>query len=431
MSSMDYKSAKKFLDSLYDYEKNAHRKSAPPFHLEKIADVLGKLGEPHTKYPVLHIAGTKGKGSVAAMLTAIMRAAKLKTGTYISPHLVDIRERIAIDGEPVSQKLFSAGIDAVRKVLGERPKEYGTFFEVISAAAFHTFALQNIDVALVECGLGGKYDATNIVHPQIAVLTRIGIDHTERLGRTIEEIAQDKAGIIEDGCKVVIGAQEREALETVLAAAKARNAKVFAYGKDFASSVRRADLNETDVQIEIGGETIDVKLPLVGSFQAENAAAAAITAHLFGIDNRTIAAGLENVKLRGRMEIVRKNPLLLIDGAHNPTSAAVTAQEIIKLGLAPATLIVAINSPKDYEKMILNWAKIAKMFIFTTTGSPRTYPPQILAKFAQTASEINAVPIENPDEALKKAEEITGKNGTIFAAGSLYLAGHYIAVFDA
>ncbi len=428
---MDYDSTIKFLDSLYDYEKNAHRKSALPFHLEKIADVLAKLGEPHKRYPIIHIAGTKGKGSVAAMLTAIMKSAALKIGTYISPHLVDIRERISINGEPLSQKLFSDSIEAVKKVLGSRPKEYGTFFEVITAAAFHTFASQKIDVAIVECGLGGKYDATNIVQPQIAILTRIGLDHTERLGNTITEIAQDKAGIIKDGCSVVIGAQEIEALETVLAAAEMRNATIFQCGKDFEYSVRSADLSGTDVEIEIGSETIGAKLPLVGLFQAENAATAAMAAHIFGIDNGTISAGLENVRLRGRMEILRKEPLLIIDGAHNPTSAAATASEISRLKIAPATLIVAINSPKDFSKMLANWAKIAKMFIFTTTGSPRTYPPQMLAKFAQEETTIKSIAIENSDEALRIAIEIAGKSGTVFAAGSLYLAGHYIAMLNA
>ncbi|MCD6418126.1 bifunctional folylpolyglutamate synthase/dihydrofolate synthase [bacterium] len=432
MPSFDYNAALNFLESLYDYEKNAHKKSPPPFHLEKISDVLKKLDNPQDKYKVIHIAGTKGKGSVAAMTTAILKRAGLKVGTYTSPHLIDIRERISIDDEPIDKKTFSEGIYAVKKVLGPRPKEYGTFFEVLTASAFYTFAKKNVDIAVVESGLGGRYDATNIVHPEIAILTRIGIDHTERLGNTITEIARDKAGIIKDNCCVITCAQNPEALCEIYSAAKGQNAKLFVCGKNFSLSIEKAELDGTDLKIEIAGKKHDVHLPLAGSFQGENAAVAAMCAHILNIDSSAIIKGLKNIRLRGRMEILSRNPLIIVDGAHNPTSAETTARELKSLKISPTVMVIAINSPKDFKNMILHWAEISKAFIFTSTGSPRSFQPEMLKKFTDEKAKqgIKSFAVNDRDEAIARAIEIAGKNGTIFIAGSLYLAGYYISKLE-
>ncbi len=429
MKLQSYNDCLTYLNSLYSYEKNAHRISPPPFHLEKIAQVMDSLGNVHHSYRVVHIAGTKGKGSCAAMVTSILKSAGAKVGTYTSPHLVDLRERICIDGEPISEELFVSAVDGVRSVIGERPKEYATFFEVLTASAFLAFHNADVDIAVVEAGLGGKFDATNIVIPDVAVLTRIGFDHTERLGNTIQEIAADKSGIIKNGCRVVVGKQEAEAITTILEIARQKKADVSICGRDFSFEIVKKSIQETALHIYIPPDELSVHLPLVGGFQAENAATAAMTAHTIGIDGEDIVSGLEKTHLRGRMDVLRGNPLIIADGAHNPTAAATISREVLELGLAPIVMVVGINSPKNFEKMLQSWAKVAKSFVFTSSGSPRSYSPDMLTKYAENSLGVKSIPVNEPIEALGKAVKMAGENGKILITGSLYLVGEILRTF--
>ena len=384
------------------------------------------MGQPHRRYRNIHIAGTKGKGSVAAMLTSIMTAAKLKTGTYTSPHIVDVRERIALDGNPVKQDIFAKGVNAVRSVMGERPREYASFFEALTAAALWIFAQKHIDIAVIEAGLGGTYDATNIIQPDVAVLTRIGLDHTERLGNEITQIAADKAGIIKTNCKVVIGGQLPEALHPIFQRAKYKGVPIFHLGNEYKYRILHKNLTHTNVEIILPNVKIDVELPLAGGFQGENAATAAMTAFLMGISPECIFTGLQETVLHGRMELVSRKPNIILDGAHNPTAAATVSSESISLGIAPLTMIIAINSPKDYSNMLSSWARIAKLFIFTTTGSPRAYNPKILAAEAEHVLGTPAIVAKTPVKAIEIAKKITQNKGTILATGSIYLVGELL-----
>ncbi len=421
MKNFTYQKAIEYLNSLYNYESDAKRRSAPEFHLQRISQVMQKLGNPYMKYRVVHIAGTKGKGSVAVMLTSIAKAAGLKVGTYTSPHLFDLRERILVDGEFVDDDKFAHAIDSIRKVIGERPKEYATFFEVLTSAAFLLFAHENVELAVIEAGLGGQFDATNIVEPEIAILTKIALDHTDRLGETIGEIAGDKAHIIKPGCIAVIGDRKPEVLEPICARIKQVAAKVFFIDSNFACKVVEKDLTGTSVEINLAGEKFSVKLPLIGGFQGDNAAVASQAGAALGFDPKAVVAGLENVKLRGRMELISTDPTVIVDGAHNPASAQTTAREIVELGLAPAIFMLGINRPKDYSRMLYHWAKVAKMFIFTRLDSPRTYDPMMLARKTETSFGIRSLVIENPAKALTEAKRLAGVNGAVFVAGSLYM----------
>jgi len=382
---------------------------------------MQKLGNPYMKYRVAHIAGTKGKGSVAAMLTSIAKAAGIKAGTYISPHLFDLRERILIDGEFVDDDKFAHAVDSVRKVMGERPKEYATFFEVLTSVAFLLFARENVELAVIEAGLGGQFDATNIVEPEIVILTKIALDHTDRLGETIGEIASDKAHIIKPDCIAMIGVRKPEALEPISARIKRVAAKAFFVGSDFVCKVVEKDLTGTSVEINLSNEKFPVKLPLIGSFQGDNAAIASQAASALGFDRKAIVEGLEDVKLSGRMELISTDPTVIVDGAHNPGAAQTTAREIAELELAPAILMLGINRPKDFSRMLYHWAKVAKFFIFTQLDSPRTYDPKMLARKAETSFGIRSLVIENPAKALNEAKRLAGANGTVFIAGSLYM----------
>ena len=423
-----FSEALEYLNSLYNFEKDARRRSAPDFHLEAISYVLRDLGEPHRDYRVVHIAGTKGKGSVAAMITAILRHAGMRVGTYTSPHLIDLRERIRIDGAPVDEDLFAEGVFAVRKVIGPRPREYATFFEVLTAAALWIFSRAGVDVAVIEAGLGGRYDATNVVLPEVVVLTRIGLDHTERLGNTIPEIAGDKAQIIKPGCVAVVAPQVEESMPPIEAQIARTGAKGLLFGRDFTYCVVESSLEGTRVVQKMGGEEIEYFVPLVGRFQAENASVSVAAAQTLGVPKDVIAGGIAETRLRGRMEIVSRSPLVIVDGAHNPPAAEATASEIVSLGLAPAVFVVGINRPKDYKNMLSVWARTAKAFVFTDLDNPRAYPPQVLADFAKGLG-VAAQTIPDPAEALKRAEQIAGPRGTVFVAGSLYLAGKMLQIF--
>ena len=421
--SFSYPQAIEYLNSLYNYEADAKRQTSPPFHLESIGRLLAKLGEPHKKYKVVHIAGTKGKGSVAAMLTSIALDSGLSVGTYISPHLLNIRERIQLSGEPISEKDFADAVFAVSDVIGDRPKEYATFFEVLTAAAFWTFARKKVDIAVIECGLGGKFDATNIVQSDVAIITRIGLDHTERLGNTVAEIAQDKSQIIKQGSVAIVGEQNDEALEPIIQRIEEVGAKSFISGRDFDYSVEKSSLDGIECEFQSYDEKFRYTVPPIGKFQGENSSIAIMTAKVLGFDTQNIISGIGKVKIRGRMEIIGREPLVIVDGAHNPSSAATTAGEIFDLGLAPAVFVIGINRPKDFANMLKYWSKVAKYFIFTRPDSPRAYSPEMLKNFAEHNFGIPSILEDSPENALEKARSIAGKYGTIFIAGSLYLAG--------
>jgi len=424
--SFSYPQANDYLNSLYDYETDANRQTSPLFHLKSIAKLLDKLGEPYRKYRVIHIAGTKGKGSVAAMLTSIAIESGLSVGTYISPHLQNIRERIQLAGKPIAEQDFADAIFAVSSVIGERPKEYATFFEVLTAAAFWIFARKHVDIAIIESGLGGKFDATNIVEPDVAIITRIGLDHTDRLGNTFTEIARDKSQIIKSGAIAIVGKQNDEALSPIIERIDEVGAKSFISGRDFDIFVNKSTLNGIDVTFQSDDDKFDYTVPSMGKFQGENSAVAIMSAKALAFEKQNIIAGIGKVKIRGRMEIFQKNPLVIVDGAHNPLSAAATAFEIFDLGLAPAIFVIGINRPKDFANMLKYWSKIAKYFIFTKSNSPRAYSPKMLANFAEHNFGIPSIFDDNPENALEIAHSIAGKSDTIFIAGSLYLAGEIL-----
>ncbi len=425
--SLSYAEAIGFLDSLYDHERTATRKSPPPFHLNAIRKLLSRLGDPHREYRVVHIAGTKGKGSTAAMLTSILRAAGMRVGTYTSPHLFCVRERIALDGKPISEERFARAVGAVMPFVGPRPKEFATYFEVLTAAALNFFADVGVDVAVVEAGLGGRYDATSVVAPDVAVLTRIGLDHTERLGESIGEIAFDKAHIIKRGCVAVLGAQEEEAVAPLLERVVCEGVRAMRWGCEFEAIVEGATLSETRISLRVGGDELSATLPLVGGFQAENAACAAAAAKALGVEKDAIEAGLASVELRGRMEVVSLRPVIIVDGAHNPPAARAVARELLRLGLAPAAFVVAINRPKDFRSMLKAWAPVAKAFFFTQMESPRAYPPSMLAAEAKRLCDAFVAVVEDIGDAVDAALGFVGPQGAVVVAGSIYLAGQTLA----
>ena len=306
---------------------------------------LDILGDPQNAYPSIHITGTNGKTSTSRMIDSLLTAFGMKTGRFTSPHLLDVRERISLEGHPITREGFVRAWEDIAPYVGmvdERSQEEGgprlSFFEVFTIMAYAAFADFPVDAAVVEVGMGGRWDATNVIDAGVSVITPIALDHTKWLGSTIEEIAREKAGIIKPGQVVVIMKQQEAVLDILLEQARTVDAIARVEGRDF---------EVMDRQMGVGGQMVtirtpsavyeDVFVPLFGQYQAHNAAAALVAVEAFmggrGLDGRIVEQGLMNASSPGRMQVVRHSPTIIVDAAHNPAGAA-TLREAIESSFA-------------------------------------------------------------------------------------------------
>ena len=383
--------------------------------LDNIRAILAALGNPERAYRSIHIGGTNGKGSVAAMVERGLRAAGLRTGRYTSPHLDRIEERVAIDGVPVSAELFESVTTDVFAAV-DRALDNGsltvmpTFFEVSTAAAFEIFKRARIDVAVVEVGLGGRFDATNVLTPTIAAITSIAFDHERHLGHTLSQIAFEKAGIAKHGVPLVIGRLPREA--------EARIAKV---AKEVEAPVFDAHATTTDRKYP------PLTLSLPGRHQLENAAVAVAIMERWSkmvshVPTEAIVTGLTTCEWPARLEWLRVAPEgeLLIDAAHNPAGAAALASYLKDIGGEKLPIVIAAMKDKDLPKMIAPLKEVASAFFATTVRHSRA---RTAAELADEIRRMVQVPVESdpsPDEAVKRALA-TSKRAV--ACGSIYMIG--------
>lgn len=421
---MTYSRAIRFLDSLYDREKSFGRASEPYFHLRSIARLLHKLGRPQRNFRSIHIVGTKGKGSISAFITSALLEAGFSVGTYTSPHLCSPRERIAINGNPVGEEEFADAIEKVSIHMTDCPKEFATYFEALTAAAFLIFAQNKIDWAIVEAGLGGIFDATNAIVPEIVVISKIGLDHTEILGSTLEKIAVQKAGVIKPNCIVVSSPQEHDVKSVII-----KRAEKFGITPIFTDEITEYEILHSSpdgikMKFRLGNDWTELNLCLAGDFQAENFITSMIALLKIGVPVMTVVDGCKKAKIRGRMEKIFNNPLVIVDGAHNVLSARATANQFLNWQINPVC-VVAINRLKDFREMIREWASMAKAFVFTKSSSPRCYSPGEMAEWARNFKKPIFIE-ENPRKALEFAKTLTGENGAIFVTGSFYLAAELI-----
>ena len=383
--------------------------------LDNIRAILAALGNPERAYRSIHIGGTNGKGSVAAMVERGLRAAGLRTGRYTSPHLDRIEERVAIDGVPVSAELFESVTTDVFAAV-DRALDNGsltvmpTFFEVSTAAAFEIFKRARIDVAVVEVGLGGRFDATNVLTPTIAAITSIAFDHERHLGHTLSQIAFEKAGIAKHGVPLVIGRLPREA--------EARIAKV---AKEVEAPVFDAHATTTDRKYP------PLTLSLPGRHQLENAAVAVAIMERWSkmvshVPTEAIVTGLTTCEWPARLEWLRVAPEgeLLIDAAHNPAGAAALASYLKDIGGEKLPIVIAAMKDKDLPKMIAPLKEVASAFFATTVRHSRA---RTAAELADEIRRMVQVPVESdpsPEEAVKRALA-TSKRAV--ACGSIYMIG--------
>jgi dihydrofolate synthase/folylpolyglutamate synthase len=420
---MQYGEALNYLDEHASYEKTGRVESPS---LDNINTFMDLMGQPHLSYPVIHITGTNGKGSTTQIITQLLIAHGLQVGTYTSPHLETLTERISRNNEPISEQDFAdcvAAIADIEVIGGVRP----SYFEVMTAAAFRYFADTAVDVAVIEVGMLGRWDATNVVNSAVAVITNIALDHTEFAGPRLEDIAYEKVGISKPGSVLVVGDTNEELREIWNAA---ESTAVLLRGNDF-------EISENE--LAVGGRMIDVRteravykelpLPLHGQHQGDNASIA-LTAveEFFGnvLDAEVVREGFAAVKMPGRFEVLGRGPLVVIDGAHNPAGADVCAEVFFDDFSPEGKRILVVGALKGRDPQMLLSALRADEFdvlICCTAPSPRGVGANDLASAAKQMGCEQVVVCETVEAACDKALNIAREEDAVLVAGSLYVVG--------
>jgi dihydrofolate synthase/folylpolyglutamate synthase len=402
------------------------------YDLRRMDELLERLGNPHLAARTVHIAGTKGKGSTAAMVASVLVASGYRTGLYTSPHLIDIRERVRVDGRLISRAELVGCVERLKPEVEavNAAARYGrlTTFEVLTALGFMYFADKKVDFQVVEVGLGGRLDATNVVKPEVCAITTLGLDHTDVLGDTLAKIAAEKAGIIKPGVLVVSARQVYEAAEVIELFCRRNEARLVRVGQDITYS-SFGEGNQIEIKGRLGAYRID--LPLRGRFQQENAAVAVgilevLSERGFNVRSESIIRGLQQVRWPGRFQVIRQHPSVVIDGAHNPQAAhelKLASGDFLE-GKPPGgrILVIGMSSDKDYTGVADQLAALFDIVIVTRSRHPRSLASDILAaEFTHRGIEVQTA--ESVAEALNAAVKLAGGDGFICATGSLFIVG--------
>jgi dihydrofolate synthase / folylpolyglutamate synthase len=408
--------------------------------LGRIAALTGLLGDPQRSYPVIHLTGTNGKGSTAAMIESLLRADGLRTGRFTSPHVTTVNERIAIDGQPISDERFDETwrelAPYVAMVDEQRIDGVAmTFFEIITAMAYAAFADAPVDVAVVEVGLGGTWDATNVADADVAVITPIDVDHAHLLGHTVAEIAGEKAGIIKPGAQAILAGQPVEAAQVLLQRCSEVGALVHREGIEFGVLDRRVAVGGQLIRLNgAEGPVEEIFLPLHGAHQAANAAQAVAAVEAFlgmkALNPDVVREGLADVRFPGRLELVRRSPAVVLDAAHNPHGARAAADAVTEaFGFTPLVGVVGVMGDKDAEGLLRVFEEIMQSVVITRVASTaRGMPAEQLGELAEGifgADRVEIVP--RLDDALERAVTLAESDGVgapgVLVTGSVVLVG--------
>jgi len=432
---MTYQAAVAYLESLIDYERTpAGAAAARLWNLDRIRSMLRELGDPHLGLRSVHIAGTKGKGSTAAMTASILSAAGLKAGLYTSPHLISFRERIRVNGELIGEGEVVSLVERVFPAIEAlRGSELGppSFFEAYTLLAFLHFAARGADIAVLETGLGGRLDATNTVSPLACAITRIDYDHMQELGESLQEIATEKAGIIKPGVPVVSSPQLPEALEVLQDTCLERGAQLVLVGQPGGPevSVSRADHRRQAFTIRTQQHLYaDLECPLLGPHQAENAAVAVgliecLAPHGIQVPEEAIREGITSVRWPGRFEIVASRPYVILDGAHDAAGAAALAKTLETLFPGyRIILVLGVHRDKDADAIAARLCPLADRVITTACASPRAIDANELQRTVYRHCRHTAAyaPVSL---ALQEALDQSRPTDAIVVTGSLYVVG--------
>jgi dihydrofolate synthase/folylpolyglutamate synthase len=407
--------------------------------LARFTELCARLGNPHEKLRCVHVGGTNGKGSTTAMIANILKSAGYRVGGYYSPFVYDLRERVQLDGGMITKASFARLMNAIRPVadeMGRTPFGHPTEFEVKTALAFLYFVEQNVDFAVLEVGLGGRLDTTNIVIPLVSVITNVTLDHMDRLGDTIGEIAGEKAGIVKSGVPLVTAAREPDATDVFRRTCEERGSELIRVSPGSDDRVYSVDDAPTEIAPECDGLTLvgrrsvhpGLKIRMSGKFQFANAATAVAAIEVLqdkGIEvpESAIREGIETAYMPGRLEVLQEKPMLVIDAAHNLDGARQLAHAM-ETSFSYDRLIVVMGMVKGHspENAVGTLAPLADEFIATTPNSPRRRPASEIAEVASKYCE-NVREIEPVTEAVNRALESAGENDLVLVTGSFYTIG--------
>ena len=411
--------------------------------LENISTLLEHLDNPHKRLNTIHIAGTNGKGSTAFFLNSIFNTAGYKTGLYLSPHLIDIRERIIIGKDWIPEKKFAELTEYIFCVI-EKERLSATFFEFVTTLAFLYFFQEKVDIGIIEVGLGGRLDATNILTPMVSVITEIDLEHTDYLGFSIRKIAAEKGGIIKEGGTVFISAENEEAVDKIKDIAKEKRATCFQFGKDFivdnhdealSLNAKKLLLPQTFSLRFRESKFKKLAIKTAGTYQIKNSSTAvAVVLYLSekyrAINENSICEGLKNTRIPCRMELIQKSPQIILDAAHNFQSIK-SLIENTRLFFTYNRLIVLLGilDDKDYKKVIKVLSSDTDIFIMTEPKSERALSACLLEKEA-SAYETETFVEKEISKALIKAKEVADTDDLILITGSFYTVGEALSAFS-
>ena len=385
--------------------------------LERVRALLERLDRPQEGFKSVLIGGTNGKGSTAATLASVLTASGERTGLFTSPHLTKFSERFLVDGAPFDDETLTAALRDIKP--GAEALE-ATFFEIVTALGCVLFEGAEVDAAVTEVGLGGRFDATNVLEPSLSIITGVSRDHTEILGETVREIARDKAGIMRAGKLCLTGAQG-DALEVLREEAARVGATLWAVGEELEVEVTNLGWRGLELTVKSPPGTFALRTPLIGSHQARNVALAAAAGAVLGAEGDAVARGVQATRWPGRLEpISYQDRTFLLDGAHNPAAAAALARAVGELGVERATLIFGVGTDKEVGEVAAGLERVTKEVVLTRSSlSPRAAEPEELKAYWRVPTVLS----EGPAEAVERALERTQPGEVVLVAGSLYLIG--------
>ena len=384
------------------------------FGLDRMQRLMTALGHPQRRFASIHVVGTNGKSSTVRMIAAILRRHGLRTGAYLSPHLVSFGERIRIDDQDLEPAAFAAAVQRAAHAAQLVDRSLGTDdrvtqFEALTAAAYWELADRGVEVGVIEAGLGGRYDATNVIPSRVQVLTSVGLEHTRWLGPTITDIAREKVDVVTPGGTLVLGDRlHPDAFEVAREVAAQRGATLVQAG--------------SDPGVPVGA---------LGAYQRRNFALAMVAAqaYLGELDEHAVAAAAAEIRVPGRLQIVGEEPLTLLDGAHNPEGIAALAESLpeIVAGRKTVVAVVSILDDKDAAGMLASLMRHCDALVFTSSHNPRALPPPTLKSLARQLHGPPAEIVRDPDAAVQRARELAGADGVVLATGSIYLVADLVA----
>ncbi len=428
--SDSYQQALDYIWSFVDYETMPGLRSAANYDLGRVQELLARLGEPHLSAKSVHIAGTKGKGSTATMVASALIDAGYSTGLYTSPHLNDPRERIRVNGELIGKEELVALVKRLKPEVEavNQKATYGqlTTFEVLTALGFAYFKLRGVDFQVVEVGLGGRLDATNVIHPEVCIITSISLDHTEVLGNSLTALAGEKAGIIKSDSTVVASPQRDEVARVIEEACLERGAGLIRVGKDVTWQSLGFDYDRQSLQVEGRLGSYKLSLPLLGDYQQENAATAVAALEVlaergFTISRKNIVNGLAQTSWPGRFQVLKREPILVVDGAHNPDSARKLKQSLVQyFEFNRAILVIGLSLDKDMAGIVSELAPLFDEVVVTRSRHPRAMAPAPLAA-EFTRYGVKTQVAQDVETALSLALNKAGAGDLVCAAGSLFV----------